>query len=265
MEVNSNKVWHYAFLDRGYTELNPLNCGYENCLPGHTGLAMRPYYLIHYVESGSGMLYGENGSYKVTRGQVFIIKPYENAHYVADENDPWNYVWIGFGGTMAKKLDTLDSPIAEMPYNAFSMIKNLEARNDTREEIAAAALFMIFGDLFSGRSSHPHYVRRTVDTINSLYMNQISVSGIADNLGLDRRYLSRIFRASMGMSIQEYLIKVRMEHAERLIRENISVNLTADLVGYSDCFNFSKMFKKYYGLSPRKYAQIYGNDSENLT
>ncbi len=250
----NKRFWSIGFLDRGYAELSPINCGYENCEPCHIGYGRRNYYMIHYVIKGTGTLYSEKGEYKVAKGQIFIVLPYENAHYVADENDPWEYVWIAFDGRLAKKLDTLDSRIVDMPYEPFLMIRNLPKRQDTREEIGASALFLIFAEIFSGRSTHPHYVRRTVDTINSLYMQPITVESIANDLRLDRRYLARIFKASVGISVQEYLIKVRMEQAEKLLRDGLSVSMTAELVGYNDPFNFSKMFKKYHGVSPSRFV-----------
>ena len=67
--------------------------------------------MIHYVIKGSGTLYSEKGEYKVGHGQIFIVTPYENAYYVADESDPWEYIWIAFNGRLAKKLDTLISAI----------------------------------------------------------------------------------------------------------------------------------------------------------
>ena len=44
-----------------------------------------------------------------------------------------------------------------------------------------------------------------------------------------------------------------MEQAEKLLRDKLPINLVSDLVGYSDPFHFSKMFKKYYGISPSQY------------
>ena len=252
---DNKRFWIIGFLDRGYEELLPLNCGYEDCDPLHTGYGRRSYYMIHYVIKGSGTLYSEKGEYKVGHGQIFIVTPYENAYYVADESDPWEYVWIAFNGRLAKKLDSLDSRVFSTSYEPFAMIRDLQKRQDTREEVSAAALFLIFAEIFSGRSRHPHYVRRTVDTINSLYMRPITVEAIANDLRLDRRYLARIFKASVGMSVQEYLIKVRMEQAEKLLRDGVSVGMTAELVGYNDPFNFSKMFKKYYGVSPSRLTK----------
>jgi AraC family transcriptional regulator of arabinose operon len=131
------------------------------------------------------------------------------------------------------------------------MLHSLRSRPDTREEIAAAALYMIFAELFTGSQSRPHYVQRTVETIDSLYMTPIRIETIAATLGIDRRYLARIFKSSMGLSVQDYLIRVRMEQAKKLLTEGLPVNLVAEMVGYSDPFNFSKMFKKYWGTSPK--------------
>lgn len=242
-----------GFLNRGYTELAPISCGYHCCDPLHTGYGRRPYYMIHYVIRGKGILYSEAGEFSVTSGQAFIVMPREDARYTADAEDPWEYIWISFGGTLAGKLDAIKDRVMNMPYTAFGMIRALEKRPDTREEIGAAALFMIFAEVFSGRPARPHYVRRTVDTIHSLYMTPITVESIAETLGIDRRYLVRIFKASMGMSVQSYLIKVRMEQAEKLLRDKLPVNLVSELVGYGDPFHFSKMFKKYYGVSPSRF------------
>ncbi len=255
MGTNNKKLWNFGFSSRGYKDLSPVNCGYEVCEPFHTGTGYRNYHMIHYIEGGSGTLYSESGTFKVSKGQIFIVKADEAARYVADALDPWTYVWIGFDGALADMLYDLPSPIAETPYTAFSMIRALEDRTDTREEMAAAALFMIFAYLFSGKASHPNYVRRAVDTVNSLYMTPLSVAGIADTLGLDRRYLSRIFKAEMGVSIQEYIINVRMEQAKRLLFDGYNVKDTSELVGYQDQFNFSKMFKKHFGCSPREYTK----------
>jgi AraC-like DNA-binding protein len=243
-----------AFFDRRYQDLNPINFGYQRCDGGHTGRGMRNYYMIHYVENGTGTLTVRGKTYTVTKGELFVVLKGEDAVYVADSENPWSYVWIGFSGKFAKRLEKLEEPVMAADSTPFGMIKSLHLRADTREEVGASALHLIFADIFAGKSSHPHYVKRTANTIESLYMHNISVSEIADSLGLDRRYLSRIFHKSMGMSIQEYIIKVRMDAAKKLLSDGRSVSLTAELVGYNDVFNFSKMFKKHCGVSPKNYA-----------
>ena len=86
-------------------------------------------------------------------------------------------------------------------------------------------------------------------------MNEMQVEQIAESLSLDRRYLSRLFKSKTGKTIQEYLIGVRMEEAKKLLGDGHGVAETANLCGYSDYCNFSKMFKQIYGVSPAKWKK----------
>jgi AraC-like DNA-binding protein len=81
-------------------------------------------------------------------------------------------------------------------------------------------------------------------------MRSIRIEDIAKQLNLDRRYLTRLFKEKTGQSIQEYLIQVRLEEAVQCLQNGYSVSDTAILCGYEDVSNFSKMFKKRYGISP---------------
>ena len=90
-------------------------------------------------------------------------------------------------------------------------------------------------------------------------MHNITVEGIADEMNLNRRYLSRIFKKETGKTIQEYLIDIRLDEAKTLLSEGNSVSNAARLSGYVDECNFSKMFKKKVGISPGKWREINSN------
>lgn len=244
----------YALLDRGYTELNPISCGSHRCPPGHTARGLRDYYLIHYVVNGMGTLRIGGVDYTVHPGKIFIIKEGEDALYFADLQDPWSYIYIGFRGSLARRFDSLDSPVTDISAATAGLLGSLIGREDTMEEFAAAVLFAILADVSEGRSQRPHYVRRAADMITANYMDKITVESIAETLRIDRRYLSRIFKKRMGISVKDYIIKVRMERAMEHLASGKSVALSAELVGYVDAFNFSKMFKKHTGMSPKEYA-----------
>ena len=76
---------------------------------------------------------------------------------------------------------------------------------------------------------------------------------ISEKMNLDRRYLSRLFKEKTGQTIQEYLISVRMEAAKKQLARGASVAEAAQLCGYDDACNFSKMFKRLFGISPGKW------------
>ena len=105
-------------------------------------------------------------------------------------------------------------------------------------------------ELPTDNAEKPDHVTEACRIIESMYMTGISVAEIAERLGLDRRYLWRIFREKTGMTIMDYVIKTRMEAAYGLLLLDMPVFHVAELVGYFDQFYFSKSFKKYFGIPP---------------
>ena len=81
------------------------------------------------------------------------------------------------------------------------------------------------------------------------YSNQI----LEDRFGYSSSYLRAIFREEHGTLPADYLLKVRMEKARTLLKQCNQVKEVAEEVGYSDPFYFSKVFKKYTGLSPKEF------------
>ena len=81
-------------------------------------------------------------------------------------------------------------------------------------------------------------------------MHPIRIAVIARQMNLDRRYLSRLFKEQTGLSIQSYLLQVRMEEADKYLLQGYSVREAATMAGYEDISNFSKLYTRHFGLSP---------------
>ena len=217
------KMEQITLLNRHFLDLNPLFYGYEDCNPGHSfGPAIRRHTLIHYVTQGTGTVHKEGKSYRVNAGEAFIILPDEVVTYTADLQKPWHYQWVGFDGEMSKKFAELPTVISF----SSGIINEMLALQDspTREYLAAGLLFRMYAEIFynNEKKVNNHYVRRVKDHINTLYMHPLRVEEIAQKMNLDRRYLSRFFKERTGMTIQEYLISVRMEEARQRLEKELS-------------------------------------------
>jgi len=99
-------------------------------------------------------------------------------------------------------------------------------------------------------------IRKTREFIRANYKKKIKLEDISKAVYLSPYYLSHIFKKETGSTILEYLTKVRIEEAKRLL-ENTSWNTTriAFEVGYPDQSYFCKVFKKLEGISPYKYRK----------
>lgn len=104
-------------------------------------------------------------------------------------------------------------------------------------------------------SEKSNIVRTIITFMNENYMKDISLDKISKNMYLSPVYISKIFKEETGDSPINYLIKIRLEKASHLLKENrgISIKEISKLVGYEDAYYFSKLFKKYHGYSPSKF------------
>lgn len=127
-----SKFLFSIFPNENFIDLTLYQYGWEQCDPSHSfGPAARNHFLFHYILSGTGVLNANNEkgitkSYQVKSGQGFMIFPHQICTYIADQNLPWEYVWLEFDGLRAKELvDTAglscDSPIYRARYKDIAV------------------------------------------------------------------------------------------------------------------------------------------------
>jgi len=261
---------NYLIANRNLHDINPLICGQERCSPGHThGPATREYYLLHYIVSGNGTFHTGGKSYSLHAGDCFIIHPGEITTYIADEEKPWNYIWVGFetGLSLYRENDTditlpkqMNESVITLPeiQPIFSSFTSLAHMDYGRESFLCSKIWEIFSVMNAAvHQSHDRteeYIRHAVSCIETEYMMDLSVVSIAERLNLNRSYFSDIFRKKIGRPPQTFLTDYRMQKAAMFMKDlNYTVTQAAFSSGYSDVFTFSRMFKKKYGLSPKAY------------
>ena len=91
---------------------------------------------------------------------------------------------------------------------------------------------------------------------DSAYDTEINLVKILKSTGYAEDYILFKFKEAMGQTPVEFLTKIRIEHALRLIdiyQNKISINELSEKCGYSDATYFSKRFKAITGVSPKKY------------
>ena len=80
----------------------------------------------------------------------------------------------------------------------------------------------------------------------------VSLKSTAAHFGYHPVYLSRLLPEKTGKTFSELLLSARMQRARLLVdRTDLSIEKVAAMLGYSNSSNFYKVFKGYYGVSPR--------------
>ncbi|MEG2669577.1 MAG: AraC family transcriptional regulator [Oscillospiraceae bacterium] len=242
-----------ALENKHFKDINPMICGEEVCKPQHSyGPNMRPYYLLHYVTFGEGDFYVDNIKYHIRVGEAFLIKPGQITTYTADNENPWTYIWIGFDGELAKMFDDMEPHIKNINGSVFQEFLECRGLTSTRELFLVSKIFKMFAEFFE-ENKNTNYIGVAKNYISANYMNKITISDVAVAIGLNSRYLSRIFKSSEGHTMQEYLIKKRMQTALNLLKDGYLSAEVSEMVGYSEPAIFSRAFKTFYGKSPTFY------------
>ncbi|MCM8901449.1 PocR ligand-binding domain-containing protein [Caldicoprobacter algeriensis] len=92
--------------------------------------------------------------------------------------------------------------------------------------------------------------------IRENYNKDITLEDVARNVYISPYYLSHLFKEELNITFLEYLTMVRMEEAKKLLKDtSLSIVAIASQVGYEDASYFSKVFKKYVGISPGQYRK----------
>lgn len=97
-----------------------------------------------------------------------------------------------------------------------------------------------------------------IDYIEKNYRKNLTLEDISDAVCLSSGYAGRLFKEQTGMPIMDYVTKVRMEKAKKLLlKPHYQIQTIAESVGYSDLSYFTKVFKRVEGLTPSQFRKYH--------
>lgn len=269
----------YCFLGHKIKNLSAKLVGDEICQPGHFyGPNIREPYLFHFIISGKGIFKIGNNTYHLTANQGFLVPDMSIIYWEADAKEPWHYCWISLQGSEVDKFFSELSLSSAQPIytarpdnNIYTHFKTLLQTAKTSKMDSYVTLSLLYRCLAELKECsvtnadalpppvQAQYAQAAADYISTNYhLENLRIEDIADYIGINRSYLTRLFSDYYNMSPQEYLIRCRMNKAKTLLTETSSpINIIARSVGYSDVFTFSKMYKKRFGVSPQHHKKHY--------
>ena len=272
---------YLIFQNQSFVDLGLYQYGWETCESGHMfGPAKRNHYLFHYILSGYGVLMADNArgdtrTYQLQAGQGFLLFPGQTSTYIADNDEPWKYMWVEFDGLRVREALEVagispDAPVYACRSNdlAEKMKEELQfliSHHDESTLQSIGHLYLFFDYFIRSQATtrqvdqnrlKDYYIREAVSFIETHYAEEISVEQIAELLGLHRSYFGKLFKSVTGKSPQQFLMNYRMvKAADQLTLTKKPVHEIGASVGYQNQMHFSRAFKTIYGCSPSQWRK----------
>lgn len=265
--------------------LNVLFAGESQTKPLHRlGPKVYDFYLMHIVLEGCGVFNCDGNSHSLHAGHTFLIEPEQLISYESDSESPWRYRWVAFNGNHAAELVaaagfTADQqivfcPDGEQAEDYYKQIYETFRSGSASAHLRAAGylhllmaeyksvLFDLSSEsLRTAQGESDLLLQQVVHYLSNQYAHPVSIEQMAESLGYNRAYLSRLFKQRTGVSPVTFLLKLRIDKARHMLRERpeLTIEQVAASVGLQDALYFSKQFRKLHGQSPSSYRNAMRN------
>jgi len=176
----------------------------------------------------------------------------------ADTVDKVNEVILYFGSLIVRLIQQRGCSVKEVAGSDFPYLLNLQSFA-TKEQVYECLQRIIrkFVDyLHSQRGSAGHrMVEAALQIIEDGIQEDLTLYNVAEKLFINSSYLSRLFKQETGKSFSSYVLEHKMERAKSVLLKGAKVYDAASVVGYRDLSYFTKVFRKYWGVTPGEVSK----------
>lgn len=232
-------------------------------------------YLFFCVNSGSGELEYQGKRHKLTTGDCVFIdcqQPYSHS----TDKDLWSLSWIHFSGVTMQDIyqkyqERGGRPVfrpeditafSTLHRSLFSIASSDDYIRDMRINSGLNELMV----LLMNESWHPaersdvalkkQNLAPIRDYLDAHYTEKISLDALADQFFISKFYLARVFKEQFGVSINTYILNLRITKAKQLLR---FTDQKLEDIGYQCGLGaphyFSRIFKQVEGITPSEFRE----------
>ena len=152
-----------------------------------------------------------------------------------------------------------ENRLSEISINTVSMLLQADIIHDLEITMKKAVNDIIKEIRLTRKRKNLVAFQKSLEFIRSNYHHHISLEEVANSVNLNPFYFSHGFKSFTGISLIDYMTKIRIEQAKKLLlASNESITIIAEHVGYDNANYFSRVFRNEVGMPPSKYRTLLG-------
>lgn len=227
---------------------------------------------FHYILNGRGWFNGM----PFEEGDIVYCSESLPRSISSNRNDPCIYTWVSFSGgkseTYIRQMGITQPYLIYRNHNQTEIERIFYEMMEVDHPEMETALFLESSllRLMSLSAINPQSaasvseitarankrVEAAMQFISEHFReSDLRLEDVEKAANTNKKYLQRIFKEELGISIYQYVTKLRMDAAVALLtNSNYNINEISEYVGYNDRRTFYELFKKHFGTSPIKYT-----------
>jgi YesN/AraC family two-component response regulator len=248
------------------------------------------HYEIYYMKAGSRYYFIKDRSYLVREGDLVLIEPMALHKTTEAYNPQHERVLINFNTTWLQNIlsdmdvDLLSAfegyPIVRPEGRDQTHVQNLIAvmlsEQENKDHGSNSYMKLLTTELLMWLyrhekntskeqpkcADHPTSLHRMVSDIvkhiNERYPEPMSLTQLSDHFHISSYYLCRIFKEATGFTLIEYIQRLRVHEAQKILQSTrFSISDVAGRVGFDSGTHFGRVFKSISGYSPLQYRKAF--------
>lgn len=237
------------------------------------------YYVIGFIENGKRHLQCKNKNYTIMPGDLLLFNPHDNHTCEQIDDKALDYRCINIQPEIMRKTILEITGRDNLPYftsqvvfhsELIPLLKELhlmimqEEKDFRKEEIFFFLLEQLLEeyteqDVALQKDEQNTEVKAVCEFLEKHYTENIALNDLCALTGLSKYYLLRSFTKQKGISPYSYLETIRISKAKKLLEQGVLPIEAAFQTGFADQSHFSHFFKKFIGLTPKQYMNIFKN------
>ena len=222
------------------------------------------YSRIYYIKSGEVTYSDKNMEYRLKSGRLYVFpshRPYSITH---NPENPINCLWFHVDMFPYEVESIMEFDFSKSENNTLSLIVSaldLEFGKKSEQD----SLFLLLSEaMMQFIKRHPQVKKPNAALLEilgyireNIFSEALTVRSISKNFGYTESHFIRMFNRGMNTTPHQYIARMRLSAAAKLLLEGASVCEAALSSGYNDTKNFSKAFKKHFSVAPSEYSKFY--------
>jgi AraC-like DNA-binding protein len=216
----------------------------------------RPFTILYYVLGGTAYYTVDGISKKFLKDRLYIIPANTVISEHEDTRDKFYSLYIHAYTELSKGgILEIDVNSDSFIFDTLALMRKYVAERSTACIESLTDMLVSYICNSSEKNDVPLY-RKIKDYIEKNPEKVFKSENLTERFNYSKSHINRIFKENMALTTKQYAMRIILTRSLQMLYDGLCVREISDKFEFSSPENFSRFFKKFYGVSPKQYVKL---------